>query len=49
MNPESHWVKNFALSVLVRFHFASARQHLGCYYNEYPVKQTALLYLKLCR
>ena len=36
----------FEFSVL-RIHFASAPQYSDCYYNEYPVKQTALLYLKL--
>ena len=29
------------------FHFVSALQYLDCYYNEYPVKHTAYLYLKL--
>ena len=29
------------------FQFVSALQYLNCYYNEYSVKQTASLYLKL--
>ena len=32
---------------LFRFHFVSECQYLDCFYNEYPVKQTALLFLKL--
>ena len=32
---------------LFRFHFASARRYLDFYYNEYPVKETTSLYLKL--
>ena len=30
-----------------RFYFVSPIQYLDCYDNEYPVKQTASLYLKL--
>ena len=37
----------FVWSFLFRFHFTFARQYLDCYYNEYPVKPTASLYLKL--
>ena len=32
---------------LFQFYFVSEVQYLDCYYNEYPVKQTASLYLKL--
>ena len=32
---------------LFRFHFISLLQHLDCYYNEYPVKQTVILYLEV--
>ena len=32
---------------LFRFYFVSAFQYLDNFYYEYPVKQTALLYLKL--
>ena len=32
---------------LFNFHFVSALQYLDCYYNEYLVKQTGVLYLKL--
>ena len=32
---------------LFRFILFSAFQYLECYYNEYPVKETASLYLKL--
>ena len=32
---------------LFRFHFVSILQYLDRYYNEYPLNQTVLLYLKL--
>ena len=32
---------------LFGFNFLSELQYLGCYYNEYPVTQTAFLYLEL--
>ena len=32
---------------LFRFYFVSAFQYLVCHYDEYPVQQIALLYLKL--
>ena len=32
---------------LFKFHFVATLQYLDRYYNKYPVKQTALLYLKL--
>ena len=35
----------FEISLLC-FHFFSTLQYLDCYYNEYPLKQTAFLYLK---
>ena len=31
---------------LLCFHFVSTLQYLDCYYNEYPLKQTAFLHLK---
>ena len=32
---------------ILKFHFTSALKYLYCYYNEYSVKQTISLYLKL--
>ena len=32
---------------LFRFNFVSALYYLDCYYNEYPVKQTTSIFMKL--
>ena len=47
MNPENHLVNNLFEVSLVRFHFDSVLKYLDCCYTEYPLKQTASLYLKL--
>ena len=47
MNPENHLVNNLFEVSLVRFHFDSLLKYLDCCYTEYPLKQTASLYLKL--
>ena len=47
MNSENYWVKQLLLKVyLFSFHFIFALQYLGYYDNEYPMNQTASLYLK---
>ena len=52
INPENIEPTTFVFKILFFcfffwFHFVSARQYLDCYFNEYPVKKTALLYLHL--
>ena len=45
INPENCWVKKCCFKlILIRFHFVSTCQYLDCYYNEYQVMQTTLLY-----
>ena len=47
MNSENYWDRQLLLKVyLFSFHFIFALQYLDYYDNEYPMNQTASLYLK---
>ena len=47
MNPENLCQQLLFEVPIIRFHFVSALHYLECCYNEYQVKQTTLLNLKL--